>query len=436
MKKNIKLEEKHNSILQSKQSHLRKPPTSTIGKLNIDLNVDNYTVNDMKLFIRLPDDEKYNYYQLKQKIEEKVKAISNLNLNIQEKSKIVDFIKRIEYSLKEKLNMKGDQHLAGIMDESYSITDLQQDMKSLASVVKDRKKSELESVYISPINKGLVNELKRSVIHSQLSIDTKFRKNYFSTKSTNYTINLATPLKNVISMKMSSMEIANIQHVVSQTLGTNGFKITKTGVNGITAINTVTINSGNYDTVTLESNITGISTDVNSLSYSGCSILIDAVTMRTTISGSIGDLLEIDFSNLVHTNAPPMKSLGWILGFRKKSYKGQQSYTGEGTVDLAGCKYIFLCVNDFKNTTQEVCTILYENSFLRKHILARIPMREGKGAVLFDDNSDKITKKRHYFGPVNIDKLQIQLIDEYGMEIDMNYNDYSFALEFDILYER
>ena len=63
-------------------------------------------------------------------------------------------------------------------------------------------------------------------------------------------------------------------------------------------------------------------------------------------------------------------------------------------------------------------------------------MREGKGAVLFDDPSDKITKKRHYFGPVNIDKLHIQLIDEYGTEIDMNYNDFSFALEFDILYEK
>ena len=28
-------------------------------------------------------------------------------------------------------------------------------------------------------------------------------------------------------MKMSSMEIANIQHVISETLGTNGFKVTK-----------------------------------------------------------------------------------------------------------------------------------------------------------------------------------------------------------------
>ena len=437
MKKSYKLDNKHSSIKNANQSHLKKKNNNTIEKLNIDLNVDNYTINDMKLFIRLSNQEEYNYYELKECVDKKIQAISQLNLSLEEKSKIINFIKRIHFSLKDKLNIKGNNNLAGIMDESYSITDLQQDIKKLSSVVQERREKELESIYISPVNQGVVNDLKRNIITSQLSIDTKFRKNYFSSKSSNFTINLATPLKNVISMKMSSMEIANIQHVISETLGTNGFKVTKTPSSGSSVTATIKVPSGNYDTTTLESTLTGVSTDVNTLAYAGCSISINSNTMRATISGtSNGDRLELNFQNLVHQNAPPMKTLGWVLGFRKRHYKGQQSYTGEGTVDLAGCKYIFLCINDFKNTTQDVCTILYENSFLRKHILARIPMREGKGAVLFDDTSDKITKKRHYFGPVNIDKLHIQLIDEYGMEIDMNYNDYSFALEFDILYEK
>lgn len=437
MKKSYKLDNKHSSIKNANQSHLKKKNNNTIEKLNIDLNVDNYTINDMKLFIRLSNQEEYNYYELKNCVDKKIQAISQLNLSLEEKSKIINFIKRIHFSLKDKLNIKGNNNLAGIMDESYSITDLQQDIKKLSSVVQERREKELESIYISPVNQGVVNDLKRNITTSQLSIDTKFRKNYFSSKSSNFTINLATPLKNVISMKMSSMEIANIQHVISETLGTNGFKVTKTPSSGSSVTATIKVPSGNYDTTTLESTLIGISTDVNTLAYAGCSISINSNTMRATISGtSNGDRLELDFQNLVHQNAPPMKTLGWVLGFRKRHYKGQQSYTGEGTVDLAGCKYIFLCINDFKNTTQDVCTILYENSFLRKHILARIPMREGKGAVLFDDPSDKITKKRHYFGPVNIDKLHIQLIDEYGMEIDMNYNDYSFALEFDILYEK
>jgi len=436
MKKSNRLDNKHSSISNATQSHLKRKTNTTIEKLNIDLNVDNYTINDMKLFIRLPDDESYDFYQLKECVDKKIQAISKLDLSLDEKSKLVNFIKRIHFSLKDKLNIKGNNNLAGIIDESYSIKDLQQDIKKLSSVVQDRKDKELESIYISPVNQGIVNDIKRNVITSQLSIDTKFRKNYFTSKSSNFTINLATPLKNVISMKMSSMEIANIQHAISETLGTNGFKATKIPSSGASTSATIKTPSGNYNTTSLESKLIGTNTDANTLAYIDATISIDSNTMRATISTSVGNKLELNFENLVHQNAPPMKTLGWMLGFRKRHYKGQQSYTGEGTVDLGGCKYIFLCINDFKNTTQDVCTILYENSFLRRNILARIPMREGKGAVLFDDPSDKITKKRHYFGPVNIDKLHIQLIDEYGMEIDMNYNDYSFALEFDILYEK
>ena len=184
--KKSKIEDKYNTINHSKQTYLQKKPTNSIDKLNIDLNVDNYTINDMKTFLRLPNKTEYNYYQLYEKVQEKISAISKLDISVEEKSKIVEFIKRIQFSLRDKLNIRGDNHLAGIHDESYSITDLQQDMKKLTSVVQDRKEKELESIYVSPINQGTVNDLKRNIITTQLSIDTKFRKNYFTTKPTSF----------------------------------------------------------------------------------------------------------------------------------------------------------------------------------------------------------------------------------------------------------
>ena len=63
-------------------------------------------------------------------------------------------------------------------------------------------------------------------------------------------------------------------------------------------------------------------------------------------------------------------------------------------------------------------------------------MREGKGVVLFDDCTDKITKKRHYFGPVDINKLRVRIVDEFGDNVDLIGTDYSLALEFHILYEK
>ena len=225
-------------------------------------------------------------------------------------------------------------------------------------------------------------------------------------------------------MKMSSMEIANIQHAISETLGTNGFKATKIPSSGASTTATIKVPSGNYNTTALESKLVGTNTDVNTLAYVDTTISIDSNTLRATISTTSGNKLELNFQNLVHQNAPPMKSLGWMLGFRKRHYKGQQSYTGEGTVDLAGCKYIFLCIDDFKNTTQDVCTILYENSFLRRHILARIPMREGKGAVLFDDPSEPKTNPA-IINPVNPAIIEPVNLEAFNLVLMTVFSDIS-----------
>jgi len=284
------------------------------------------------------------------------------------------------------------------------------------------------------MNTPFVNTLKNRIIVSQLSIDTKFRKNYFSTSAGDFIIDLTTPLKNVISMRLSSLEFPNIQHVVSANNGTNGFAVSKNGVK-----HNVTVESGNYEYWLLGTQINDLSGGGLTKTGIACSLNIDAQSLRTTITNQdVNDKthFELDFTNPVDANAPPMKTLGWLLGFRNRKYEGSYIYQSEATVDLAGAKYFFLAINDFNPCVHDVVRVIYENSFLQDNILARIPMREGKGVVLFDDCTDKITKKRHYFGPVNIDKLHIKLMDEYGMPIDLQYGDYSFALEFQILYEK
>lgn len=392
---------------------------------NIDLQIENYNKDDMLNFIQLKSN--YNYFDLQTKINLKISQINSIKyIDKKDKNELIKFIELIHYKLKDHLNYKDTTNEKKLYHNEYKLDHINQHLKEIKKDLIHRKQSEKDTVFVSPINQGLVNPLTNNIITSQISIDTKFRKNYFNTSSTDFTINLATPLKNVISMKLASLEMPNVQHMVSQTNGTNSFLITKDNVDY-----PVNIASGNYESDSITSSINTF------LSTFNCFIEIDTITMRTTIK--VTDCTKqftINFSNTVIDNAPPMKSLGWMLGFRNRKYEGHNAYVSEATADLGGIKYFFLCVDDFKNTRQDVCTILYENSFLRKNILARIPMREGKGVILFDDQSDKITKKRQYFGTVNIDKLHISLIDEYGTKIDLNANDYSFALEFDILYEK
>ena len=52
-----------------------------------------------------------------------------------------------------------------------------------------------------------------------------------------------------------------------------------------------------------------------------------------------------------------------------------------------------------------------------------------------DDFSDSINRTREYFGPVDIQKLHIQFLDEYGRVVDFNNMDWSCELTFNSVYD-
>jgi len=55
--------------------------------------------------------------------------------------------------------------------------------------------------------------------------------------------------------------------------------------------------------------------------------------------------------------------------------------------------------------------------------------------VLAQNNLVLITSPREYYGPVDIFKLFIQLLDEYGRPVNLNFMDFSFCLSFQTLYD-
>jgi len=163
---------------------------------------------------------------------------------------------------------------------------------------------------------------------------------------------------------------------------------------------------------------------------------IDTKTGRCIITSGSKKKFKLDFTNTLEMSIPITKNLGWKLGFRQLKYEGLNSYISEAPVDLGGQKVLFFCVDDYRTNVTENVSIVYQNSFMNRNMLARIQLRQGKFVTCFDDNSDMIRKKRDYFGPVTIDKLHFRLLDEYGIDVRLNYSDYSFALEFEILYEK
>jgi hypothetical protein len=77
----------------------------------------------------------------------------------------------------------------------------------------------------------------------------------------------------------------------------------------------------------------------------------------------------------------------------------------------------------------------FNSSILSKNILARISVKGTVFSILSDDAKHITSNTREYFGPVNIEKMRIQLLDEYGRIIDMNNMDFSMALNIKSVYD-
>ena len=67
--------------------------------------------------------------------------------------------------------------------------------------------------------------VRKNKMSKLLNINSRFRNNYYSTKSTDFSIQLPFQIKNVINMSLESTEIPHNFYSFSSELGTNEFTI-------------------------------------------------------------------------------------------------------------------------------------------------------------------------------------------------------------------
>ena len=402
-----------------------------------DFDIRNYDVTDMMNILNIGGDpSKLNHFSVKEKTDaiiEKLKEDENLSSEM--RNKFESFIKALEFFLVYKYNVKADNY---VMDKTLLNPD-----KLIADVAVRNKDGSVGGGGGGG-DMVSINTYRRNIIPRLLSFDTKFRTNYFSSSSANFSMVLPTPLKNVISMRLVSFEFPNVSYDIDTILGTNMLKITDHEGD----VCKYELPSGNYHSDTVCQALNDVSGNIiiningntnvtaDNTQFDEFYFAIDTKTGRCVITSKSKKAFDLDFTNTLETSIPITKNLGWKLGFRQIKYQGLYSYISEAPVDLGGQKVIFFCVDDYRTNVTENVSIVYQNSFMNRNILARIPLRQGKFITCYDDNSDMIRKKRDYFGPVTIDKLHFRLIDEYGIDVRLNYSDYSFGLEFEILYEK
>ncbi len=151
---------------------------------------------------------------------------------------------------------------------------------------------------------------------------------------------------------------------------------------------------------------------------------------------------------------PLQMRLGWMLGFRRPTtsaesqrLNGERRYLlSEGLIDTSGPKYVYLVVDDMNHNVVDSFIANFNQSNMKKNILAKIPMNYpsfwntntvsqpfGPGAG--SASQRHISEARKYMGPVDIQRLHIQLLNEYGHVLNLNHMDFSFSLTVTVLRE-
>ena len=156
-------------------------------------------------------------------------------------------------------------------------------------------------------SKDTLNPLLKQTIKRVISIDSQYRENKKSS-STEFTFNLSEPLRDVVSLKLYSIQIPYTWYTINSSFGGNFFYI-KGNVDGINNGNhdyLVKIPSGNYSASTLIGNIQAAITNLPmtypDVSFGNTSITYDSATVKTTININLKEVFNesnyyLDFPN-------------------------------------------------------------------------------------------------------------------------------------------
>ena len=259
-----------------------------------------------------------------------------------------------------------------------------------------------------------------------IHIDTQFRDEYNYMKTSNYNITLPERVNEIKDLKVTNIEIPLTYFIISENLGNSYFKITVSGTEHI-----ITIADGNYTSSSLQTAINNALTGKNL----SCTLTQNSFSSFVTSTGTIN--IQFDVDKYGNSDKYNFKSkLGWLLGFRNTTYDlTTNATTSEGFLNLNGPNYLYLAVDEFnKSSNQNSFSSPLFSSMVNKNILARIVIDHknytfGDVLVASIDNGYLLSDTRNYTGKIDLQKLNIQLLNETGIPMNLNSLDFSFCLE-------
>lgn len=486
---------------------------------SFDLDINNYTHKDLVNFFKLSNtDYSVSDVELRETaIREQLLKSGNVEKKF--KSKIIDFLNRAKEKLMiAKMNIKNEifEHTTLAKNQKLFSTDYPASKHDLHRHLEITQRPETEFVHVqtSEFLPGKINPLKTRVISKCLTIDTRFRDNFYETTSSNFQFQMPLKLNKVVSMQLSSFEIPVSFYGISKSYGNNYLYInilinanlfSPNGTillneNGIVKLKdnipielvslperneymkilpgdtyvemtkVITIPDGNYNSQDLINQINDAICPLNTLTnaplypnniFSYVSLNLDITTsgsgsgkVSITTNGNYYYLIQslsLDFTKNAYgitDNTSVSSKIGWNLGYTQHKYTGTTNYSSSDLTKAIGIKivadtiiepatirYIYLAIDDFNNSVNDLFLTAFNNSLMSPNVLARISIKGSYFSLLMENDLTVVTEPRTYFGPVDIQKIKVQLYDDFGRILDMNNANYSFCITFKMLHD-
>jgi len=531
---------------------------STNNNNDMDLNVDNYSQEDLLSLLDITDNQDITYddiinattplinrytsennydlanffQQVQNQLLEDVDYDDPENIQNTDTSQLGNLWQNQALSQKETNPVQADK----VTDRKQQIEIFNQD----GHFIMNRNQLGVNNTYEIPVVQGQLNPNLKNTTTRLVNIDSQYRENIYpfnadpdsSTSPTNYTLDLSDPIHNAISINVTAYQIPYTWYLIDAEWRSNScFFITDTSNNNTYVID---ISSGNY---TQDQLISAIKTSINTYAdISNTDISYNTISGKTEIVNNNSVPIIITFydptDQLVcgtncKTTAKFNNNLGWILGYRGNTSNpvsnpiqpndplyGQMIYTlpvlggqiiSEAFMDVFGPKYFLLILDDYQqnhlnkglvgitptqkaaeipnywnadlSTSTGDCTIssgsskkipTYVQNAPRRltqaqlftlnsttqarsqtqrnrltaptntNVLALIPLRDvnrvAPGRILID-NFNLDDAERVYFGPVDLERMRVRLVDDQGYTVNLNCNNSSFTMTVTSLYQ-
>ena len=162
-------------------------------------------------------------YEIRQQIEQKLDQVITKfnNINLTEFSRFFENIKS-KLIKDEEISIQSSNSQADlVIDQNVNFNA----EKNYNLVVNNSTDTTDKSLFTST-----VNPITRKTVQKVLNIDSRYRKNYDNTLSTNFKFDLPVKLNNIIEMKLNDLEMTNTYYVISNIYNNNYFWIKITTV--------------------------------------------------------------------------------------------------------------------------------------------------------------------------------------------------------------